>query len=94
MDDDVTKPDLPSGLGSGDEPTNPGKGTGEAVIAVSGLAHRAVATLRTLEDTCPKAGEPGREYHLRLLALAHGELGDLHHDTRRVILQRIREEFP
>jgi hypothetical protein len=38
-------------------------------------------------------GEAGRERHLEVLAHAHGELGMLHHDTRRLILQIKREEF-
>src|SRR5689334_7157399 len=91
-DDDVTKPDRP-GLGNGEDTTSPGVGTGEAYFAVIVNADRAMAALKVLAGACPRMVEAGRERHLEVLAHAHGELGMLHHGTRRLILQLIREEF-
>lgn len=91
-DDDITKPDTPSGLGNGDDETNPGVGTGEAFIAITAGADRAVAAIKALVDSCPPLGAGSRRRHLEVLAHNWGELGMLAHDTRRVILQLIREE--
>lgn len=91
-DDDVTKPDLPSGLGTSEEPTNPGVGTGEAFLAVQASADRALGALRAMADACPPVGAVSRRRHLEVYAHLWGELGMLAHDTRRVTLQLIREE--
>jgi hypothetical protein len=91
-DDDVTSPDLPSGLGDREEPTNPGVGTGEAFIAVSSRAGRAMAAIQSLAESCPPLGDARRRRHLEVLAHAFGEAGDLCHDNRRVTLALIREE--
>lgn len=86
-DEDRTSPDL------GDvEGTDPGVGAGEAYIACTASAYRALAALEALAAACPKRGEPGRERHLDVIAMQWGELGMLAHDTRRVTLQLNREE--
>lgn len=77
----------------GDDKTNPGIGTGEAYIAVTASTDRVMAAIRALAEACPAIGKTGRQRHLECLAHAHGEAGMLHHDTRRLILQLIREEF-
>lgn len=91
-DDDVTEPDIPSGLGEQDETTKPGVGTGEAFLAITSSADRAIAAIKTLVAECPQFGASGRLRHLEVLAHAWGELGMLCHDTRRVIIQLKHEE--
>jgi hypothetical protein len=91
-DGDVTSPDLPSGLGSADEPTNPGVGTGEAFIATTAGAYRTVATLQALAESCPPFGSAGRRRHIEVFALTAGELGMLCFDIQRIALALNREE--
>jgi hypothetical protein len=92
-DDDITSPDLPSGLGASEEPTDPGVGTGAAYIATTASRDRALAALAKLERTCPAVGAPGRRRHLELIAIAQGDAGMLFFDGRRVTNQLIHEEF-
>ena len=91
-DDDVTSPDLPSGLGAAEEVTSPGVGVGEAYIAIAASRNRALAALRTLEETCPPVGAASRLRHLEVLANAQGDAGMLCFDGRRVTLALKREE--
>jgi hypothetical protein len=89
-DDEVTRPDIPVPRHrADDEPPD------DATVAIIGIItglHRATAALERLAIACPTAGSPGRERGLEILALAFGEGGDLHHETRRGILALIREE--
>lgn len=87
-DGDRTSPDLGES-----EHTNPGVGTGEAYIAGSGLADRALDALRTLEGATPTPESPGFRRHVECVAHAWGELGDLCHDERRLALQFLRERI-
>lgn len=89
-DGDRTNPDL----GAGDDETSPGSGPVDAFVAVAAGLHRVVAALRTLAEACARSRGPDRRRLLWAIALKLGELGDLAHDTRRVILQLIREEYP
>ncbi len=90
-DDDVTSPDLPSGLGV-EETTNPGVGTGDAFIAITSSAYRGVATLQALADSCPAMGDASRRRHLEVFALTAGEVGMLCFDIQRITLALNREE--
>lgn len=85
-DGDSTSPDL------GEDLTNPGSGPNDVFLSIAASLNRAVGAVRSLAEACAGLRSEGRRRALWHLALALGELGDLAHDTRRAILQLIREE--
>ncbi len=89
-DEDCTSPDC---FGSTeDDPTSPGVGTREAYIATASSANGALDAVTKLSNSCPPVGNVLRDRHLEILAHAWGVLGDLSHDSRRVINRLRREE--
>lgn len=91
-DDDVTSPDLPSGLGATEEHTLPGIGPGDPFVPIAASAYRGVATLQALAAACPRVGSPSRRRHIEVFALTAGEVGMLCFDIQRVALALNREE--
>lgn len=87
-DDDVTSPDLGE---LGEEPTVAGA---SAFGSVAASLRRVVSSVATLAEAGEGLRGDERRRVLWALALKLGELGDLAHDTRRVLLQLIREETP
>jgi hypothetical protein len=88
-DDDVTSPDLGGEFGDGDEPT---VGNSSPFGSISASLHRTVRSVATLAEAGEGLRGDERRRVLWALALKLGELGDLAHDTRRVLLALIRKE--
>ncbi len=88
-DDEPTRPDLPSGLA---DDVTPGAGPEAAFAAIVASARRSLGAIEGLAGVCPPGGDPGRRRFLEVFAHLWGEHGVLAHDTRRLILQLMREE--